>query len=190
MKHIEPCYGRLLKDSTNRGLSPCGGGTCCLSVCSAAASSRSAPASCRRAGPSRSRASMPAPTRRQEFRGVIERIDDSFRRQWTEQGIQPAQPAPDLAVARRAALGLMGTIPSLEEIRQFEYLPSEQRLPWWIDHILQDRRYRRQLRRALRRGPSSAPRTGRSSSTVVVASWPGSATSSRRIGPTTSSSAN
>ncbi len=35
----------------------------------------------------------------------------------------------------------MGTIPSLEEIRQFEYLPAEQRLPWWIDHILQDRRF-------------------------------------------------
>jgi hypothetical protein len=32
----------------------------------------------------------------------------------------------------------MATIPSLEEIRQFEYLPQEQRLSWWIDHILQD----------------------------------------------------
>ncbi|HTU19172.1 MAG TPA: DUF1553 domain-containing protein, partial [Gemmataceae bacterium] len=49
--------------------------------------------------------------------------------------------APDLIVARRLALELMGTIPSLEEIRQLEYLPEDQRLPWWIDHILQDRRF-------------------------------------------------
>ena len=35
----------------------------------------------------------------------------------------------------------MGVVPSLEEIRQFEALPSEQRLPWWLDHILQDRRF-------------------------------------------------
>jgi hypothetical protein len=76
-----------------------------------------------------------------EFRAVVENVDASFRRQWTEQGLRPAAPAPDLAVARRAALGLMGTIPSLEEIRQLEYLPPEQRLPWWIDHIVQDRRY-------------------------------------------------
>jgi hypothetical protein len=76
-----------------------------------------------------------------EFRCVVACIDESFREQWTEQKIHPAAPAPELAVARRAALGLMGTIPSLEEIRQLEYLPDEQRLPWWIDHILQDRRF-------------------------------------------------
>jgi hypothetical protein len=52
-----------------------------------------------------------------------------------------ADPAPDLAQARRLSLGLMGTIPSLEEIRQFESLPSDQRMTWWIDHILADARY-------------------------------------------------
>ena len=57
-----------------------------------------------------------------------------------KQKIDASQAAPDLAVARRLALGLMGTVPSLEEIRQFEYLPDNERLPWWIDHILQDRR--------------------------------------------------
>ncbi|HEY7312628.1 MAG TPA: DUF1549 domain-containing protein [Gemmataceae bacterium] len=75
------------------------------------------------------------------FRAVVDRVDISFRHQWREQGLRTAPPAPDLAVARRLALGLMGTIPSLEEIRQFEYLPADQRLPWWIDHIVQDRRY-------------------------------------------------
>src|SRR6185312_3464697 len=65
-----------------------------------------------------------------DFRAVVQSIDDSFRQQWTEQKVHPAAPAPELAVARRAALGLMGTIPSLEEVRQLEYLPPEERLPW------------------------------------------------------------
>jgi hypothetical protein len=72
---------------------------------------------------------------------VVRRVDASFRHAWTEQKLQLAPTATDLLVARRLALGLMGTIPSLEEIRQFEYLPEDQRLPWWIDHILQDRRF-------------------------------------------------
>lgn len=76
-----------------------------------------------------------------DFRAAVDRVDLSFRHLWREQGLRTAPVAPDLAVARRLALGLMGTIPSLEEIRQFEYLPPDQRLPWWIDHILQDRRH-------------------------------------------------
>ncbi|HTU92744.1 MAG TPA: DUF1549 domain-containing protein [Gemmataceae bacterium] len=76
-----------------------------------------------------------------DFVAVVRRVDASFRHSWTEQKLPPAPPAPDLTVARRLALGLMCTIPSLEEIRQFEYLPEDQRLPWWIDHILQDRRF-------------------------------------------------
>jgi hypothetical protein len=75
-----------------------------------------------------------------EFRASVLRIDEAFRHQWAQQNITPASSAPDLAIARRLALGLMGTVPSLEEIRQFEYLPPEERLPWWIDHILKDRR--------------------------------------------------
>jgi hypothetical protein len=75
-----------------------------------------------------------------EFRAAVARVDESFRQQWAKQKARPAPPAPDLAVARRLALGLMGTVPSLEEVRQLEALPAEERLPWWIDHVLQDRR--------------------------------------------------
>ena len=73
-----------------------------------------------------------------QFRAVVERIDASFRQTWADQKLQPASPAPDLTVARRLALGLMGTIPSLEEIRQLEWLPPDERLPWWIDHVVQE----------------------------------------------------
>src|SRR5262245_42795689 len=74
------------------------------------------------------------------FRAAVAAVDASFRRLWAEQGLRTAPAAPDLAVARRLALGLMGTVPSLEEIRQFEALPAGERLPWWVEHILSDRR--------------------------------------------------
>jgi hypothetical protein len=76
-----------------------------------------------------------------EFCNVVERIDASFQQQWAHQGMRPASAAPELAVARRLALGLMGTIPSLEEVRQLEGLPAAERLPWWLDHVLNDRRF-------------------------------------------------
>src|SRR5579885_1596301 len=62
-----------------------------------------------------------------DFLDIVRRVDASFRQSWTEQKLEPAPPAPDLTVARRLALGLMSTIPSLEEIRQFEHLPEAQR---------------------------------------------------------------
>jgi hypothetical protein len=76
-----------------------------------------------------------------QFREAVERVDVAFREQWQSDGIKPAAPAPDLLQARRLALGLMGTVPSLEEIRQFEALPPDQRMPWWIDHVLADSRF-------------------------------------------------
>src|SRR2546421_154846 len=75
------------------------------------------------------------------FHAAVDRVNTSFRVEWADQGLRAAPPAPDLAVARRLALGLMGTIPSVEEIRQFERLPAHQRQAWWLDHILEDRRF-------------------------------------------------
>lgn len=76
-----------------------------------------------------------------DFRATVAKVDQSFRDQWAKDNLTPANPAPDLVVARRLSLGLMGTVPSLEEIRQFESLPQNERMAWWIDHILQDRRF-------------------------------------------------
>ncbi len=75
------------------------------------------------------------------FRSVVERLDASFRHEWAIENLTPAKRADDLTIARRLSLALVGTVPSLEEIRQLEYLPSEERLAWWIDHLLQDRRF-------------------------------------------------
>jgi hypothetical protein len=85
------------------------------------------------------------------FRGVVQSVDDSFRREWGSNGLKPADPAPDLIQARRVALGLMGTVPSLEEARQFEALPPDQRMPWYIDHVLMDQRFHDYLAERLAR---------------------------------------
>ena len=46
----------------------------------------------------------------------------------------------ELAVMRRLSLSLCGTIPSLEEIRRFEYRPPDRRIDAWLDDLLRDRR--------------------------------------------------
>src|SRR5690349_10940371 len=74
-----------------------------------------------------------------DFQPTVERVNEAFRAVWKEQGLQPAPPAPELLVARRLALGLMGTIPSLEEIRQLE-AREDDRLQWYLDRILRDPR--------------------------------------------------
>jgi hypothetical protein len=79
--------------------------------------------------------------REPDFRDVVREVDAAFQHEWHSNGLTPAEPAPDLIQARRMSLGLMGTVPSLEEIRQFEELPPEQRMAWWIDHILRDSRF-------------------------------------------------
>lgn len=75
-----------------------------------------------------------------ESHASIEAINKRFRDAWARESLNPAPPAADLLIARRLALALMGTVPSLEEIRQFESLPANERLDWWLEHILNDRR--------------------------------------------------
>jgi hypothetical protein len=77
----------------------------------------------------------------QEFRASVNQLNQTFQDEWRKAELHPTTPAADLLVMRRLALGLMGTIPSLEEIRRFEALPSDERLPWWLDHILKDQRF-------------------------------------------------
>jgi hypothetical protein len=76
-----------------------------------------------------------------EFTVAVAKVDDSFHQSWADEKLRPAAPASNLLAARRVALGLMGTVPSLEEVRQLEALPPADRLPWWLDHVLDDRRF-------------------------------------------------
>lgn len=75
-----------------------------------------------------------------ELHQVVASVDQAFRDQWQRQHLVPAPRADDLTVARRLSLGLLGTVPSLEELRQFEADPAETRLDRWLARILADRR--------------------------------------------------
>ena len=51
-------------------------------------------------------------------------------------------PAYQQMVARRLSLALVGTVPSLQEIRQLEARPKNQDpLAWYTAHLLEDRRH-------------------------------------------------
>lgn len=74
-------------------------------------------------------------------RHTVDQVNREFAETWSDAGLEPAPRADDLMIARRLSLGLTGTIPSLEEIREFESIAPEQRIAWWVDHLLNDRRY-------------------------------------------------
>ncbi len=60
---------------------------------------------------------------------------------WTDYSIEPAERADDLQVFRRLALALVGTAPSLEEIREFEADSSPDRLQQWTARLIDDTRF-------------------------------------------------
>lgn len=71
---------------------------------------------------------------------TVARVDQSFRDEWQRLRLVPASRADDLTLARRLSLALMGTVPSLEELRKWEAEPAETRLDDWLAAILADRR--------------------------------------------------
>jgi hypothetical protein len=83
----------------------------------------------------------PGATQTDDFQTTVKRVDDAFRKDWEEKHLSPAPRAEDLALARRLSLALTGSVPSLEEIRQFEVQPPERRLDGWANHLLHDRRF-------------------------------------------------
>lgn len=90
--------------------------------------------------------SMRAPARSvgspdKELEATAKRVSSLLQSAWTDITIQPAQTADDLQVFRRLALALVGTVPSLEEIRQFESDTSPNRLQQWTDRFIADSRF-------------------------------------------------
>jgi hypothetical protein len=76
-----------------------------------------------------------------DFRRTVDAVNREFQDDWKLAGLDAAPRAPDLTICRRLSLGLTGTVPSLEEIRQIEAQPDEQRVDWWVSRLLADRRY-------------------------------------------------
>jgi hypothetical protein len=85
------------------------------------------------------------------FATVLNRINLDFEKSWQQAHVSPASAAPILTLARRISLGLTGTVPSLEEIRQLEAQKPEEAVQWWLNHIFEDKRYSSYLAERLAR---------------------------------------
>jgi hypothetical protein len=72
---------------------------------------------------------------------VVAKVDAAFAAERNAKQLAPMPRAPDLQLARRLSLGLSGTLPSLQELREFEAMPEEQRVQWWLSNLFEDRRY-------------------------------------------------
>jgi len=72
---------------------------------------------------------------------IVQKVDQFFSERWNGSNLEPAVPADDLTLLRRLSLVLHGTIPSLEEIRQFESDESSDRILKWTQRMLSDRRF-------------------------------------------------
>lgn len=76
-----------------------------------------------------------------ELQTTVDQINTIFAEKWRAAGIRPAELASELQIFRRLSLALHGSIPSLEEIREFETDRREDRLAHWTRRILADSRY-------------------------------------------------
>lgn len=75
------------------------------------------------------------------FREVVERVDQATQDQIDRAALQCAAGADSLVVCRRLSLALAGSGMSLEEIRAIEQIPEEQRVAWWVEHLLSSQRW-------------------------------------------------
>ncbi|MFT7643039.1 MAG: hypothetical protein ACI9G1_004802 [Pirellulaceae bacterium] len=83
----------------------------------------------------------PAQYQDDDFTSVVAKVNNEFRQHWSDNQIEFAPRADDLTIARRLSLGLVGTIPSLEEIRELQKHDPLYRQQWWLSHLFEDRRY-------------------------------------------------
>ncbi len=83
--------------------------------------------------PARRVAASPTPTPADgalaaaELKPIVARVDEAFRAEREEQGLDRPRRRAELTVMRRLSLSLCGTVPSLEEIRRFESRPAGRR---------------------------------------------------------------
>ncbi len=95
-----------------------------------------------------------------EYQAVVQAVDADFQRRWSEAKLTPTPPAGALTVARRLALALAGTVPSLEEIRRLEAEPPGGWQDAWLSRLFRDRRFADYFAERLARiyvGPEDGP---------------------------------
>lgn len=76
-----------------------------------------------------------------DLESAVEKLDRRFQVLWEGEKIAPAEPADELQVLRRLSLALVGTVPSLAEIREFEADTGPDRLRRWTVRLIADQRF-------------------------------------------------
>lgn len=76
-----------------------------------------------------------------DIAATVSAADQILAKRWQVAGVEPAVMAEELTVLRRLSLALLGSIPSLEEIRVFEADAGPDRLSRWTERMLADRRF-------------------------------------------------
>lgn len=86
------------------------------------------------------------------WRDTVQKIDAVFERVWQEEGIVPAPDVADSEFVRRVYLDVIGRIPAVSEVREFQAseLPSQQKREQLVDRLLQSPAYIRHLTISLR----------------------------------------
>lgn len=86
-----------------------------------------------------------------DFENVVSQANHKLESIWAAENITPAERADDLHVMRRLSLVLHGTVPSLEEIRQFEADDQPHKLRRWTAKMMDDPRFHRYFAERLAR---------------------------------------
>src|SRR5688572_5851126 len=56
---------------------------------------------------------------------IVKKVDDHFESLWRKANVSPVPQADDLLIARRVSLALVGSVPSMQDIRWLESKPSK-----------------------------------------------------------------
>jgi hypothetical protein len=72
---------------------------------------------------------------------IVQTVNQHLTTYWQSQSIPVAPAIDDLTFLRRTSLGIVGSVPSLEEIRWFEAQPTSTRRRDWVERLLRDRRF-------------------------------------------------
>jgi Protein of unknown function (DUF1549)/Protein of unknown function (DUF1553) len=98
-------------------------------------------AATRHASTSAAQGNQPLDAQPADIQTAVAAVDHFFEQSWHTAGVQAAPRADDLQIVRRLSLALCGTIPSLEEIREFESDTAPSRLDRWTSRLLTDNRF-------------------------------------------------
>jgi hypothetical protein len=76
----------------------------------------------------------------ESVRHVAHQVDQAIDEVIAAEGLAKAEPADWHTIVRRMSLALIGNGASLEEIRVLEQIPEPERVVWWQEYLLKDRR--------------------------------------------------